>query len=150
MRGFDVRVFVIMCVFLLGGLSVAQAPTQADEYEMHWRAATNALVAFSTAEMIASEGAPGNHSQLTETYKREHDNFAREIAWISQSKPEPRQFLRQWKLIPVYDQVLSAMTIVTDAAQRNDSAAEAAGWASFRDALTELRGTIEEITHANE
>jgi hypothetical protein len=117
---------------------------------MHWRAATNALVTFSTAEMVASEGASENLRQPAQTFRRELDNFARDLAWISQSKPEPSQFVRHWELVPIYEQILSAMTIVTQAAETNDSAAGAAGWASFRDALTHLRRTIEEVTRAHE
>jgi hypothetical protein len=132
--------------------SFAQDASDDEQYDTRWRAATNAVVTFATAELALSDssGRLSNRVQLATTYRRERDNLARNVAWLAQTKPPSRAMLQHWKLLPVFEQILSAMTIVTNATEHNDLPGERAGWRSIADALARLRATVEEIAHASE
>jgi hypothetical protein len=121
------------------------------EYAAHWRSATNAVVSFATAELALSvDSARPQRSMLANEYQREHDNLSREIVWLGRSNPPSSELMRHWKFVTVYEQILSAMTVVTDALERDDAPARDAGLAAFRDGLVRLRDTAEEVARANE
>lgn len=130
-----------LLAFSAAGLAWAQESK--DEYQDQWLRAQSALVAFANAQ-LGQGRRQLDRTALLVTYRRESERFASALARLSEKLPPPESALMHWKLLPLHERVLSAMKLVQNAEERDDSAALSAAWASFRDAVGALKRTLKE------
>jgi len=133
---------------LLAGLLVpaparAQAPS-GETYDARWRAAAQALAAFATTASDTDDAA------VAAAYRRERERFAAAVARLGQTPPPRDQLLRHWTLLPLHEQALAAMTVISAAADRRDRVGLAVGWASLRDTTRLMRAAAEELARGDE
>jgi hypothetical protein len=137
---------VLIAAMLAGSASVCSAANDdpdAAAYRAQWRQAGTAIAAFANAPLV-QPGASAPDAVLR-VYDQTHDQLASALASLSETLPPAQAALAHWELLPLYDNVLSAMTLVRDATRAHDAAALAAAWLAFRDALGQLRKSAAEL-----
>lgn len=145
-------VSVAFSTILLSTLSVYAGVSEVsiEEYELKWRQMTNALLSFAIqGQVLKREGITDSES-LGENYADKLNSFEEAMKWLDEKTIPREQLMRHYKLFPLYEELYTAMIIITDAVARGDSVALANGWAWFHDLLEIVKGVINEIERKEE
>ena len=142
---------VAICCLMLGPAGLGAADKSDNEYFVKWAELNSALVSFSTVSYRRAQAkGPPDPIKWGAALERERKRFADALARLTEMRPPQSQLMRHWKLMPLYEDLLAAMMIITAAVKNDDSTMEDRGWAMFRTVIARLRLTVADIVRRGE
>jgi hypothetical protein len=112
----------------------AEAQPGAQEYAALWREASSALVSFATVSTAAPSGRAG-WARLAPGWRRERDRFEAAVVRLIKTVPPAGLTALHWKLLPLHEELVAALSTIADGAEHGDGEAVALGWTWARQAL---------------
>jgi hypothetical protein len=135
------RIALAVLLALTAGTAVAQPA--ADAYGALWRDAAVALVGF--ARVGTDSAGATDLAARAPGWRRERDRFEAALVQLIKSTPPAELTALHWKLLPLHEELLAALSTVVKAAEAGDRDAVVVGWAWVRQAHATLqRVTAEE------
>ena len=136
---------LLLCLSAFSECSAYDGDRFLTDYRAHWVAAATALAAFSYSDLRRKPNA-FDFDRLSRQLSQERDRLASNLAWLSTSLPPKGAALQHWELLPLYEDALSAVTIICDAAARHDEAGFSAGSTIFSASLRTLHDATTRLT----
>ena len=150
------RVLVLTVALLAwpGAPATAAGPAgEADlaDYIVHWQQLNEALVTFAVDPRLQPRRDRALQRQaLWAAAERERKKFADALVWLLRAKPPDSQFLRHWKLLPMYEELLAAMKVIVEGMKTGDTAMEKRGRRWLITTAKAMRETVNDVERRGE
>ena len=152
------RALMLISVFALlvwpaAPLAMATATGEArlQDYVLHWQELNEALASFAVeTHLQATRPNIVDPETGWVAVEERRKKFAEHLVWLLRARPPRSQFLRHAKLLPMYEELLAAMTIIVEAIKTQDAEMEERGRLWFLTNTQAMKETIDEIDRRQE
>ena len=131
---------LVVAAVMLPTAVVAPAQEPMRSYYSHWLEAQDALRGFANAGLSQANGG-----DPVAVYRREAGRHGAALTALVSALPPADAALYHWRLLPLHERLQGAMQSIVQGMETGDSAATAAGWAAFSDALKALDREVGEL-----